>query len=164
MTDVPAILDKIQLIIDKLRYRQHELEDEFDRSNNESSRSLLEVISQAGEVMDADSALSSTNADAVHEPSQNDGSTATFDLPSLRGLKLNAVAEEHRNRPSLLKSSKPIDSNRFHTLKKRILTRWNTILTMLRSYSLNINGIETILHRLNHYALLLSDGENQNSA
>ena len=78
----------------------------------------------------------------VHEPSQNDGSTATFDLPSLRGLKLNAVAEEHRNRPSLLKSSKPIDSNRFHTLKKRILTRWNTILTMLRSYSLNINGIE----------------------
>ena len=64
MTDVPAILDKIQLIIEKLRYRQHELEDEFDRSNNESSRSLLEVISQAGEVMDADSALSSTNADA----------------------------------------------------------------------------------------------------
>jgi hypothetical protein len=44
MTGVPALLNKIQLIIDKLRYRQHELEDEFYRSNNDSNRSLIEAI------------------------------------------------------------------------------------------------------------------------
>ena len=30
---VPDILDKVQIIINKLRYRQHELENEFFRSN-----------------------------------------------------------------------------------------------------------------------------------
>ena len=163
MTGVSDVLDKVQLMIDKLRYRQHELEDEFDRSNNESGRRLLDVMNAAGELMDADSALSSdaTDAHAGDESSRNQSNTETLDLPSFRGLKLNAANDEHRKRASLLTSSKPIDSNRFHTLKKRILTRWNTILTMLRSYALNINGIEAIMHRLNHYNLLLSDGENQ---
>lgn len=163
MTGVSAVLDKIQLMIDKLRYRQHELEVEFHRSNNESGRSLLEVINTAGEVMDADSALSSasTDTDVVDDSSRNLGDTETLDLSSLRTLKLNATGEKHRKRASLLESSKPIDSNRFHTLKKRILTRWNTVLTMLRSYAFNINGIEAIMHRLNHYNLLLSDDENR---
>jgi hypothetical protein len=53
------------------------------------------------------------------------------------------------------------DSNRFHTLKKRILTRWNTILIVLRSYASNISGIEVVLRRMKHYDLILSIAENQ---
>lgn len=39
------LFDKIQLTIDKLRYRQQELECEFDRSNNKLEKRLLEIIS-----------------------------------------------------------------------------------------------------------------------
>ncbi|CAF5116558.1 unnamed protein product, partial [Rotaria sp. Silwood1] len=53
------------------------------------------------------------------------------------------------------------NQERFHTLKKRVLTRWNTILIMLRSYINNISGIEIILHRLKHFDLILSAAENQ---
>jgi hypothetical protein len=161
MTSVPTLLNKIQLIIDKLRYRQDELEDEFYRSNNDSSRSLMKVINTAGDIMDADSALSSMDTDDTAESNHTTDNVETIDLSSFHGLKLNSETDRQGKKSSLLTSSKPIDSNRFHTLKKRILTRWNTILTMLRSYSLNIDGIETLMHRLTHYDLLLSDVENQ---
>ena len=46
-------------------------------------------------------------------------------------------------------------------MKKRIVTRWNTILIMLRSYELNIPGIEIILRRLNKFDLILTPTENE---
>jgi hypothetical protein len=45
------------------------------------------------------------DSDAAHESSPNDGKSAPFNHPSLRGLKLNAMTEEHRKRASLLQSS-----------------------------------------------------------
>ena len=41
------------------------------------------------------------------------------------------------------------------------MTRWNTILIMLRSYELNIPGIEIILRRLNKFDLILTPTENE---
>ena len=43
-TGVPALLDKIQLIIKKLRYRQDELEEEFNRPMHGLDGVLLEII------------------------------------------------------------------------------------------------------------------------
>ena len=71
-------------------------------------------------------------------------------------------ANENKYRPNCsLIINDNNDSNRFHTLKKRFATRWNTILIMLRSYVDNIHGIEIILSRLKSFELTLSAAENQ---
>ena len=53
------------------------------------------------------------------------------------------------------------ESERFHTLKKCVLTGWNTILIMLRSYFDNMSGIEIILHRLKQLYLILFAAQNE---
>ena len=85
MTSVPMPLTKIQLIIDKLRYRQHELEDEFYRSNNDSGRSLMEMINTAGNIMDTDDT-------AELDPTTDN--VKTIDLSSFYGLKLNSETDQ----------------------------------------------------------------------
>lgn len=60
-----------------------------------------------------------------------------------------------------LLSTKYHRADRFHTLKKRVLTRWNTILIMIRSYALNRSAIDVLLKRLNHFDLILSPVENE---
>ncbi|CAF1502681.1 unnamed protein product [Rotaria sordida] len=62
MNYVSEILDKIQSIINKLRYRQHELENEYFRSNEKRFNDLLLSIDKADEIIDAD--LASTYIDA----------------------------------------------------------------------------------------------------
>jgi hypothetical protein len=161
MTGVPALLNKVQLIINKLRYRQHELEEEFNRSNHGLEGGLLEIINKLGEVLDADCATSSIDADDSSELIENIENNQTLGVSSLIDLQLNQTPDQNRARSSVLLSTKSMDSNRFHTLKKRVLTRWNTILTMLRSDASNIHGIETLLRRLKQYDLLLNDSENQ---
>lgn len=42
-----------------------------------------------------------------------------------------------------------------------MITRWNTILIMLRSYERNISGIEIILRRLSKFDLILTPVENE---
>lgn len=60
-----------------------------------------------------------------------------------------------------LRSSNQTDSNRFHTLKQRVLARWDAILIMLRSYLSNISGIEILVQRLTCFNLILSPVENR---
>lgn len=134
---VSNLLDKVQMIINKLRFRQHELEEEFHRTNGQTNNNPLFEINRAGEVLDADLASSYVDTDDSNESSYV--STSNY----------------------LLTGAKPAVSNSFHTLKKRILTRWNTILIMLRSYSPNVAGVEALLHRLKSYDLILSAAENQ---
>lgn len=131
---VPDLLDKIQVIINKLRYRQHELEVEFHHVNDEVNAKILSEINQVGEILDADSTSSYIDIDQPidsREITENISPLVTFTT----------------------------DSNTFHTLKKRILTRWNTILIMLRSYSSNAAAIEILLRRMKHYDLILSVAE-----
>ncbi|CAF1622642.1 unnamed protein product [Rotaria magnacalcarata] len=58
LTDVPDLLDKVQKIINKLHYRQHELEQEFIRIHDQIKNDLFKVINKASEVLDADLVLS----------------------------------------------------------------------------------------------------------
>ncbi|CAF4940601.1 unnamed protein product, partial [Rotaria sp. Silwood2] len=58
---VSEILDKVQLIINKLRYRQHELENEYFQSSEKKYNDLFLSINKAGEIIDAD--LASTYID-----------------------------------------------------------------------------------------------------
>ncbi|CAF1583619.1 unnamed protein product, partial [Didymodactylos carnosus] len=44
LTGVPDLLNKVQTIISKLRYRQHELEEEFIRLNDQTKNDLLQEI------------------------------------------------------------------------------------------------------------------------
>lgn len=143
LAHVLDVLDKVQNIINKLRYRQHELEQKFVRINEQTSNTLLETINKAGEMLDADTASSYVDSEDLEELNSekgNDQSSATFNY---------------------LLSSNQTDSNRFHTLKKHVLACWNTILIMFRSYSSNISGIEILLQRLKCFDLILSPGENQ---
>ena len=161
MNGVPALLDKIQLIINKLRYRQHELEEEFNRSNDRLDGGLLEIINKLGEVLDADCVSSSIDTVESSELIENIENCRTPDVSFFSDVEPDQLFDQNRTESGPLLPTKPLDPSRFHTLKKRVLTRWNTILTMLRSYSSNISGIETLLRRLKQYDLLLSDGENQ---
>lgn len=136
---VPDLLDKIQMIINKLRYRQHELEEEFRRTNDEINNKLLRDINQAGEILDADVA------------------SCYIDIDTDDSVELNESIEN----VDLTLQVKTTASEKFHTLKKRISTRWNTILIMLRSYASNISGIEVLLRRMKHYDLILSTAENR---
>ena len=162
MHNVAEILDKVQLIINKLRYRQHELENEYFISSEKQYGDLFMSMDKTGEIIDAD--LDSSNID-VDDPEVLNEKCQHNNLQDL----LLSDDVEHRsktcetrfksNRSALINTNN--DSNRFHTLKKRVLTRWNTILIMLRSYANNISGIEVILGRLKHFDLILSVAENQ---
>ncbi|CAF4092727.1 unnamed protein product, partial [Rotaria sp. Silwood2] len=76
-------------------------------------------------------------------------------------LQSNAKQIQCSTKSNSLMSMNKTDPDRFHTLKKRVLTRWNTILIMLRSYIENISGIEVLLRRLKHFDLILSVAENR---
>ena len=162
MHHVSEILDKVQLIIKKLRYRQHELESEYFKSTEKELNDLILSINKVGEIIDADSVLTYVDTDGIdvfHEQSQNN---STDELYLLDYLTHKSKANENKYRPncSLIVNDNN-DSNRFHTLKKRVATRWNTILIMLRSYVDNIHGIEIILSRLKSFELILSAAGNQ---
>ncbi|CAF3773476.1 unnamed protein product, partial [Rotaria sp. Silwood1] len=159
---VSEILDKVQPISNKLRYRQHELENEYFRSNENRFNDLLSSIDKAGEIIDAD--LASTHIDAddtqvLNEKLQNDNLEALWLSDDLK-FRSNACENTYKSNCSAL-----INNNngfkRFHTLKKRIVTRWNTVLVMLCSYADNIPGIEVILGRLKHFDLILTVTENE---
>ncbi|CAF1526944.1 unnamed protein product [Rotaria magnacalcarata] len=159
---VSELFDKVQVIINKLRYRQHELENEHFQLDTKKYTDLFSSINKAGEILDAD--LASTNLDAddsevLNEKCQNNN---LEELWLSNDLKMRSKTSENTykfNCSALINNHN--DSNRFHTLKKRVLTRWNTILIMLRSYADNIAGIEVILGRLKHFDLILSVNENQ---
>ncbi|CAF3833892.1 unnamed protein product, partial [Rotaria sp. Silwood1] len=159
---VSEILDKVQPISNKLRYRQHELENEYFRSNENRFNDLLSSIDKAGEIIDAD--LASTHIDAddtqvLNEKLQNDNLEALWLSDDLK-FRSNACENTYKSNCSAL-----INNNngfkRFHTLKKRIVTRWNTVLVMLCSYADNIPGIEVILGRLKQFDLILTAAENE---
>jgi hypothetical protein len=161
MTGVPALLGKIQLTIDKLRYRQQELEDEFYRSNHGFDNRVLEIVKHVGELLDADSLTSCTSADRFDGFVEDYENYEPCDMLFIDELHLDKEVDQDRMTASVLLSTAEGDSSRFHTLKKRVVTRWNTILIMLRSYQSNISGIEIILRRLKQYDLLLDDVERQ---
>lgn len=158
---VAELLDKIQQTIDKLRYRQQELESEFHRSNDELGKRLLEIIGHVGEVLDADAASSPYNEHDSNETNENEKNCVPREIQSFSHLQLDKESGQTPKECSALLFSQLTNSNRFQTLKKRILTRWNTILVMLRSYKSNLNGIETMLRRLKQYDLILTDVEIQ---
>ena len=79
---------------------------------------------------------------------------------SFGSLQINSTKDECSLKSGSLTSTHINNSKKFHTLKKRIPNRWNTILIMLRSYASNISGIEILLRKLKHFDLILSDAEN----
>lgn len=83
------------------------------------------------------------------------------EIQSFINLNLEKQSAQIRNDSNAPLLSRSINSKKFQTLKKRVLTRWNTILIMLRSYKSNLNGIETMLRRLQQYDLILNDVEVQ---
>lgn len=137
-----ALLDKVQAIISKLRYRENELRDAFLSSSNYSNDTMIEGIRTASELLDADM----SSPIALDEEEDDDNTP----LALLRTTTI--VCEEH-----LINRS--IESKQFYTLKKRVPTRWNTILIMLRSFLPNIDAIETVLIRLNNADMLPSFDE-----
>ncbi|CAF2114288.1 unnamed protein product [Rotaria magnacalcarata] len=159
---VSELFDKVQLIINKLRYRQHELENEHFQLDTKKYNDLFSSINKAGEILDAD--LASTNLDAddsevLNEKCQNSNPEELWLSNDLK-MRSNTSENTYKFNCSALINNHN-DSNRFHTLKKRVLTRWNTILIMLRAYADNISSIEVILGRLKHFDLILSVNENQ---
>ncbi|CAF4145215.1 unnamed protein product, partial [Rotaria sordida] len=77
LTGIPDLLDKVQKIINKLRYRRHELEQEFIRIHDQIKNDLFEVINKAGEVLDADLALS---YDDIEDVDQLDHEKENYEL------------------------------------------------------------------------------------
>lgn len=158
---VPELFDKIQLTIDKLRYRQQELEIEFHRSNDQLGKRLLDIISEVGEVLDADDASPFTNT--VFDSIETDENQEYLpqEIQSLVRLNLDKESSPILKDYGASLTFRSTNSNRFQTLKKRVLTRWNTILIMLRSYQSNLNGVETVLRQLKLFELILNDVEIQ---
>ena len=150
---VPDILDKVQIIINKLRYRQHELENEFFRSNQLINEDFFASLNNVDEILDAD--MASSNIDVENTETLNK------DIVLPDDLKFNSKQMQHLVISNNLLLTSDTESERFHTLKKRVLARWNTILIMLRSYIDNVSGIEIILHRLKQLDLILSTAQNQ---
>ncbi|CAM4956370.1 unnamed protein product [Rotaria socialis] len=158
MNLVPNLLDNVQMIINKLRYRQHELEHEFLRSNEMINNDLLSTINKAGELLDADAASPYINFETLDENMINNDFRKS---PLSNNLQFNSKQIQCSTKSNSLMSTNQTDPETFHTLKKRVLTRWNTILIMLRSYIDNISGIEVLLQRLKYFDLILSATENQ---
>ncbi|CAF1161057.1 unnamed protein product [Didymodactylos carnosus] len=71
LTGVSDLWNKVQTIINKLRYRQHELEEEFIRLNDQTKNDLLQVINKAGEVLDADLASSYIDTDDLDQSNKD---------------------------------------------------------------------------------------------
>lgn len=94
------------------------------------------------------------NSEALNEKIKNN-SAGELQLAELLKLKSKINDNKYRSDYSILINDNN-DSDRFHTLEKRVITRWNTILVMLRSYTDNVAGVEVILGRLKHYDLMLS--------
>ena len=150
------------IIINKLRYRQHELESEYFKSTEKELNDLILFINKVEEIIDADLALPYVDAHDTHVFNEKSQNNNTDELYLLDSLILKSKANENKYRPNCsLIINDNNDSNRFHTLKKRVVTRWNTILIILRSYTDNIRGIEIILGRLKSFELILSAAENQ---
>lgn len=153
LTGVPDLLDKVQMIINKLRYRQHELEQEFIRIHDQIKNDLFEIINKAGEALDADLELS---YDDIEDADQVDNENENYEL------ELYSINDQRSSKFDYLKKTNTTNNSyEFHTLKKRVVTRWNTILIMLRSYQSNISGIEIILRRLKLFDLILTPSENE---
>lgn len=96
LTNVPDLLNKVQSIIDKLRYRQHELEQEFNRLNAEKNNDLLAAINHAGEMIDADLASMYMDTDDLIElndniDNENYDSTEKYSFGS---LQINSTKDE----------------------------------------------------------------------
>lgn len=162
MQNVTDILDKVQLIINKLRYRQHELETEYFKSTEKELDDLISSFNKVGEIIDADLAVTYVDTDdmnVLNEKSLNNNMDEAY-LSDCMIFKSKANESQYRSGCSLMVNDNN-GSNRFHTLKKRVPTRWNTVLTMLRSYANNIHGVEVILSRLKSFDLILSAAENQ---
>lgn len=163
LLNVPGLLDKVQSIINKLRYRQHELEQEFHRSNDLINNSLLQSINNAGEMLDANLASSDFDADdlvQMHDDTDDNDCGPTENFP-FRNLQINSSKKQYSSKSNPSSITCTNNSNSFHRLKKRIPTRWNTILIMLRSYASNVPGIEVLLRKLKHFDLILTDDENE---
>jgi len=163
MQCVPEILDKVQSIINKLRYRQHELENEYVRANEKKYNELFMSINKVGEIIDADASSTYIDFDEQEKSSEKFQNNNADGLCLSGNLKFTSKINDNKYMSifSALIKNNNNDSNEFHTLKKRVLTRWNTILIMLRSYADNISGIEVILSRLKHLDLIMSADENQ---
>ena len=71
---VPDLLDKVPTIINKLRYHQHELEEEFNRLQDQTNSDLLDVINKARKILDADSASSYMDSEDLGESNDENGS------------------------------------------------------------------------------------------
>ncbi|CAF4101875.1 unnamed protein product, partial [Rotaria sordida] len=153
--------DKVQMIINKLRYRQHELEYEFFRSDKMINQDLFTIINKAGEILDADIASSYIDFENLEALDENMIINNLEESLLSDDLQFDSKQIQRSKKFNNLISVNNTDTERFHTLKKRIVTRWNTILIMLRSYIDNVAGIEIILHRLKHFDLILSPAENQ---
>ncbi|CAF4579515.1 unnamed protein product [Rotaria socialis] len=146
-------IDKVQKIIIKLPYRQHELEKEFIRIHDQIKNDLFEVINKAGEVLDADLALP---YDDIEDVDESDNEKENYEL------ELYSINDQRSSKFDYLKQNTTSNNSyEFHTLKKRVVTRWNTILIMLRSYEFNIPGIEIILRCLKLFDLILTPTENE---
>ncbi|CAF3223419.1 unnamed protein product, partial [Rotaria socialis] len=117
-----------------------------------------------GEAIDADVAVTYVDTDDVilfNEKSQINNTDDVF-LSDYFVVKSNAYdyEDKYKSNYSLIFNENN-NSNRFHTLKKRVVTRWNTVLIMHRSYADNIHGVEAILSRLKCFDLILTKDENQ---
>ena len=77
---VPDVLDKVQNIINKLRYRQHELEQKFIRLNGQTNNGLLEMINKAGGILDADAASLYMDLEELNSERENDQCSSTLDF------------------------------------------------------------------------------------
>ncbi|CAF3699093.1 unnamed protein product [Rotaria sp. Silwood1] len=111
MRYVPDLLDKVQIIINKLCYCEHEHEQEFLRSNEIINNDLLPAINKAGEITDADLASPYTDSE---------------DLDAFKGnindddLKFNSRQILCPSNSNYLICINTEDPHRFHTLKKRV--------------------------------------------
>jgi hypothetical protein len=81
LTVVSEPLDKVQETINKLRYRQHELEEEFIRSTDQARDDLLHAINQAGEILDADLASSFVDFEDLNQSNNSTEYEYEYDDP-----------------------------------------------------------------------------------
>jgi hypothetical protein len=105
LTHVPDLLNKVQKIINKFRYRQQELEEEFIRLTDQMRDDLLRAINETGEVLDADLASSFVDGEdlgQLNDDIENDD------------LQLDSRNNQCSSKPNYLTSMNSIDQNKFH--------------------------------------------------